>query len=112
MEAKAIHKFARIAPRKARLVADMIRGKDLDEALAILHFTPKAAARLIGDVVHSAMSNAENKGGIDVDSLYVKTVFVDEGPSMRRFMPRAMGRAYRIRKRTCHIHVILDDERA
>jgi len=112
MEAKAIHRFARLAPRKARYVADLIRGKDLDEALAILHYTPKAAARLVSDVVSSALANAQNKGGIDVDNLFVKSVTVDEGPTMRRFMPRGKGRAYRVRKRTCHIFVVLDDERA
>lgn len=111
MEAKAIHRFARIAPRKVRYVADLIRGKDLNEALAILHFSPRVGARMMGKVVRSAVANAEHGGQIDVDNLYVKTVQVDEGPTMRRFRPRAMGRAYRVRKRTCHIQVVLDDER-
>ncbi|MBM4318991.1 MAG: 50S ribosomal protein L22 [Deltaproteobacteria bacterium] len=111
MEAKAIHRFARIAPRKVRYVADLIRGKDLNDALAILHFSPRAGAKVMGKVVLSALANAEHGGKVAVDNLYVKDVHVDEGPTMRRFRPRAMGRAYRIRKRTCHIHVVLDDER-
>ena len=111
MEARAAHRFARISPRKARYVADLVRGKDIDEALDILHFTPRTAARIIHKVVLSALANAENKETLDVDKLFVKLICVDEGPTLRRFQPRAMGRAYRIRKRTSHIRIVLDDER-
>lgn len=112
MEAKAIHRFARVAPRKARYVADLVRGKDVDDALATLHFSARGAARIVKKVVLSALANAEQSDQINVDDLYVKRIAVDDGPTMRRFRPRAHGRAYRIRKRTSHISVVLDDERA
>ena len=108
MEAKAKLRFTRIAPRKARLVADLIRGKRSEEALNILTFTPKAAARIIIKLLKSAIANADQKK-IDVDRLYVKTIAVDQGPTMKRFMPRAMGRATSIRKRTSHITIVLDE---
>ncbi len=112
MEGRAVQRFARVSPRKARYVADMIRGKDVDDALGILHFTPRSAASMLHKVLLSALSNAEQKGGVNVDRLFVREVFVDEGPTMRRFQARAQGRAYRIRKRTSHITVVLDDDRA
>jgi len=108
MEAKAKLRFTRIAPRKARLVADLIRGKRSEEALNILTFTPKAAARIIIKLLRSAIANATQKK-IDVDRLYVKTIAVDQGPTMKRFMPRALGRATSIRKRTSHITIVLDE---
>jgi large subunit ribosomal protein L22 len=108
MEVKAKLRFTRIAPRKARLVADLIRGKRSEEALNILTFTPKAAARVIVKLLKSAIANATQKK-IDVDRLYVKTIAVDQGPTMKRFMPRAMGRATSIRKRTSHITIVLDE---
>ena len=108
MEARAKLRFTRIAPTKARLVADLIRGKGSEEALNILTFTPKAAARIIVKLLKSAVANATQKK-IDVDRLYVKTIYVDQGPTMKRFMPRAMGRATPIRKRTSHITIILDE---
>jgi len=108
MEVKAKLKFTRIAPRKARLVADLIRGKKSEEALNILTFTPKAAARIIVKLLKSAVANATQKK-IDVDRLYVKTIMVDQGPTMKRFMPRALGRATTIRKRTSHITIVLDE---
>jgi large subunit ribosomal protein L22 len=108
MEVKAKLRFTRIAPRKARLVADLIRGKTSEEALNILTFTPKAAARIVVKLLKSAIANADQKK-IDVDRLYVKTIAVDQGPTMKRFMPRAMGRATPIRKRTCHITIVLDE---
>jgi len=109
MEVKAKLKFTRIAPRKARLVADLIRGKKSEEALNILTFTPKAAARIIVKLLKSAVANATQKK-IDVDRLYVKTIMVDQGPTMKRFMPRALGRATTIRKRTSHITIVLDEQ--
>jgi large subunit ribosomal protein L22 len=109
VETKAVARYIRISPRKARLVVDTIRGKDLDEAEQILDFSDRAAARVVGKVLRSAAANAENNNGLSPDSLFVSKVFVDEGPTLKRFRPRAMGRATRINKRTCHITVILDE---
>ncbi len=108
MEVKAKLRFTRMAPRKARLVADMIRGKTSEEALNLLSFTPKAAARTLVKLLKSAVANATQKK-VDVDRLYVKTIMVDQGPTMKRFMPRALGRATTIRKRTSHITIVLDE---
>ena len=105
---KARLAFLRMAPRKVRLVADNVRGMAVGEALAMLKFTPNAAAKPLAKLLRSAVANAETKGGhVDVDRLYVKTLTVDGGPKMRRFMPRAMGRAFRIEKRTSHVYVEL-----
>ncbi len=90
------------------LVADLIRGKKSEEALNLLAFTPKAAARIIVKLLKSAIANATQKK-IDIDRLYVKTITVDQGPTMKRFMPRALGRATSIRKRTSHITIVLDE---
>ena len=110
MEAKATLKNVRISPRKARLVARNVKDMPVEEALNVLKFTPKKAARIIYKVMYSALANAENNYSIDVDKLYVKNILVNEGPSWKRFRPRAMGRATRILKRTSHITVILDEE--
>jgi large subunit ribosomal protein L22 len=100
--------FLRIAPRKVRLVANNVRGMPVGEALAVLKFTPQSAAKPIAKLLRSAVANAEQKGGhVDVDALYVKTLTVDGGPKVRRFMARAMGRAFRIEKRTSHVYVEL-----
>jgi large subunit ribosomal protein L22 len=99
-----------MSPRKARLVADLIRGKKSEEALNILIFTRKAAARILIKLLKSAIANATQKKTIDVDRLYVKKITVDQGPTMKRFTPRALGRATTIRKRTSHIHIILDEK--
>ncbi len=100
--------FLRVAPRKVRLVADNVRGMPVGEALAVLKYTPQAAAKPMAKLLRSAVSNAEQKGGhVDVDRLYVKTLTVDGGPKMRRFMARAMGRAFRVEKRTSHVYVEL-----
>jgi len=100
--------FLRVAPRKVRLVADHLRGMKVGDALAVLRYTPQAAAKPLAKLLRSAVANAEQKGGrVDVDALVVKTLMVDGGPKMRRFMPRAMGRAYRIEKRTSHVYVEL-----
>jgi large subunit ribosomal protein L22 len=109
MEAKAVAKFLRVSPRKTRLVAENIRGKSVEEALNILKFTPKKPARFLSKVLYSAMSNAEQLPGVDVDSLVVDTVLVNEGPTWKRIMPRAMGRAYRVRKRTSHITIVVKE---
>ncbi len=107
MEAKAQARFIRIAPRKARVVMDLIRGKDVEEALSILRFTPKRASGIIEKVVNSAIANAEHNYELNRDDLYIDQGYVDEGPTLRRFRPRAMGRATRIDKRTSHITVVL-----
>ena len=96
---------ARISAQKARLVVDQIRGKKVEEALNILAFSPKKAAKIVKKVLESAIANAENNDGADVDELKVSSVFVDEGMSLKRIKPRAKGRADRITKRTCHITV-------
>ena len=104
---KATARYVRIAPRKARLVADAVRGKSVSEAVSILEFTNKRAAKIVGDVVNSAASNAEHNDDADTDVLFVREIRVDEGPTIKRYRPRAMGRATMIRKRTSHISVKL-----
>jgi large subunit ribosomal protein L22 len=110
MEAKARARFIRISPQKARLVADTIRGKNVAEAITTLRFMPKKGARTLRKVLESAVANASQNEAIDVDTLYVKTIFVDGGPMLKRIRPRAMGRASRILKRTSHITVVLDEQ--
>jgi large subunit ribosomal protein L22 len=110
MEARAKTKYVRIAPRKARLVADLIRGRNVGEALSVLDFTPKKAARILAKTLRSAVANAENSGGVDVDRLYVKTAYVDEGPTQKRTLPRAQGRATRIFKRSSHMTVVVGEK--
>ena len=104
---RAVAKYVRIAPRKARLVADTIRGKSYPEAVSLLRFTNKRAASLIGDVINSAAANAEHNDDADPDELFVREIRVDDGPTIRRYRARAMGRATMIRKRTSHITVEL-----
>ncbi len=110
MEARAQARFVRVTPTKARRVVDLIRGMDAVEAAALLRFTPQAAAEPVRKVLESAMANADDLGGTASDSLVVTEAYVDEGPTMKRFRPRAQGRAYRIRKRTCHITVVVDEK--
>lgn len=110
MEVQAKARFVRVSPRKARLSADLIRGKMVQRALTDLAFCQKGSARIITKLVKSALANADQMGNIDVDSLFVKRISVDEGPTLKRFRPRAMGRATRIRKRTSHITVVLDEK--
>lgn len=109
MEAAAYLKGARISAQKARLVADQVRGKGVEEALNLLSFSPKKAAHLIKKVLNSAIANAEHNEGADVDELKVSTIMIDEGVTMKRIMPRAKGRADRISKRSCHITVKVAD---
>ena len=109
MEARAIAKYLRISPRKVRLNADLIRGKRVEDALNLLSHTSKAGAKVVSKVVQSALANAGQDKSIDVDTLFVKTVFVNQGPTLKRFRPKPMGRAGRIRKRTCHITVVLSE---
>ena len=110
MQAKAVARTVRIAPRKARLVVDLIRGKQVGEAVAILKLTPKAASPIVEKLLNSAMANAEHNYEMDVNNLVVAQVFVDQGPTLKRFRPRAMGRASRIHKRTSHITVVLNEK--
>ncbi len=101
-------RFLRVAPRKVRLVADNVRGMRVGDALAVLKYTPQAAAKPLAKLLRSAVANAEQKGGhVDVDALVVKKLTVDGGPKLRRFMPRAMGRAYRVEKKTSHVYIEL-----
>jgi len=109
MEAKASLKFARVGPQKARLVADLVRGKDVNEAVKTLTFLNKKSALMIKKLIESAIANADYKKTMDIDKLYVKTIMVDGGPVMKRFMPRAQGRAFGLRKKTSHINVVLEE---
>ncbi|SNY60980.1 LSU ribosomal protein L22P [Arsukibacterium tuosuense] len=109
MQALAKHKFARSSAQKTRLVADQVRGMSVDKALNVLTYSPKKAAELVKKVLLSAIANAEHNEGADIDTLKVKTIFIDEGPSMKRIKPRAKGRADRIVKRTSHITVVVAD---
>lgn len=110
MESRAVTRYVRISPRKARLVVDMIRGQRVEQALGILEFTSRRAARLIAKTVKSAVANAESNQNVDVDRLYVKRAYVDEGPTLKRFMPRAHGRATPILKRTSHVTIVVDEK--
>ena len=109
MEAKAKLRFCRVAPRKARIIADMIRGRNVEEAISLLEFTPKKSAQIVRKVLHSAIANAEDTGEVDVDRLFVKRITVDQGPTLKRYRPRAQGRAFRINKKTSHIVLVVDE---
>jgi large subunit ribosomal protein L22 len=109
MEARAVARYMRISPQKARLIMDEVRGKKVEEAVRLLSFSPKKGARVLKKLINSAVANAEANKEIDVDTLYIKRIYADQGPIMKRFRPRAMGRASRIRKRTSHLTVILDE---
>jgi large subunit ribosomal protein L22 len=109
MEARAQARYVRVTPTKARRVVDLIRGMQAGEAAAILRFAPQAAAKPVRKVLESAIANAEGTDGIAADSLFVARAYVDEGPTIKRFRPRAQGRAYRINKRTSHITVVVEE---
>lgn len=110
MEAKAVARYIRIAPRKVRLVVDLIRGKEVGEALAILKLTPKAASPVVEKLLKSAIANAEHNYQMDPNKLVVSKIFVDQGPTLKRFRARARGSASRINKRTSHITVVLNEK--
>ena len=110
MEVAAKLRGAQLSAQKARLVANQIRGKHVEEALDILAFSPKKGAAIIKKVLESAIANAEHNEGADIDELKVSTIFIDEGMTMKRIMPRAKGRADRILKRSCHITVKVSDQ--
>lgn len=109
MESRAKLRYARLSPRKARLVVDMVRGKKVGDALKVLRFSPQKGAEIVEKLIQSAVANAEQKGVSDLDSLFVKEIFVDMGPVLKRFIPRAQGRASKIRKPTSHVTVVLGE---
>ena len=109
MESKAVAKYVRVAPRKVRVVMDLIRGKSIGEALAILKFTPKVGADVIEKVLKSAVANAEHNFDMSVDKLYVASAFVDQGPTLKRIHPRSRGQAFKILKRTSHVTVVVKE---
>jgi len=110
MESRAVLRYARITPRKARRVIDLIRGKSAGDALLFLHFMPYRGARFVEKLLKSAMANAEQKKAVNPESMEIMKAVVDQGPTMKRIEPRAMGRANVIRKRTCHITLILSEK--
>ena len=112
MEAKAIAKYVRVSPRKAGQICDLVRGKNVDEALAILKFTPRGAAEIIAKVVKSAKANAENNHDMKHKNLYVAEIYANQGPTLKRIRPAAKGSAVRIRKRTSHITIVLKEKEA
>ena len=109
MEAKAVARFVRVSPRKVRLIMDEIRGMKVEEALRLLSYSPQKGSAILKKLVGSAVANATANSEVDVDTLVVKGIFADEGPAWKRFRPRAMGRATRIRKKTSHLTVILGE---
>lgn len=109
METRAILRGVRLSAQKGRLVADQVRGRPVDQALNILAFSPKKGAQIIRKVVESAIANAEHNDGADIDTLKVRTIYVEEGTSLKRFTARAKGRGNRILKPTCHIYVIVGE---
>ncbi len=109
MEARAKARYVRVSPQKVRLLMDEVRGRKVGEALTRLSFAPQKGARILKKLIDSAVANAEQGGGVDVDALYIKRVYADQGPSLKRWRPRALGRATRILKRTSHLTVIVDE---
>jgi large subunit ribosomal protein L22 len=112
MKSKAVARYIRVSPRKVRLVMDQIRGKKVEEALNFLSFALPKGANILRKLINSAVANAQQNSGIDVDNLYIEKVFADVGPVLKRFRPRAMGRAARILKRTSHLTVVLDERQS
>ncbi len=110
LEARAILRYARISSRKVKIVADLIRGKKVDEALAIIKFTPKASSEILEKLLKSAIANAENNHGMNRGNLIVSEIYANQGPTLKRIRPAAKGSAVRIRKRTCHITIVLKEE--
>ena len=110
MEARATLRYSRISARKVKIVADLIRGKNVDEALAIVKFTPKASSAIIEKLLKSAIANAENNHGMKREDLYVAEIYANQGPTLKRIRPAAKGSAVRIRKRTSHITIVLESK--
>ncbi|KIL52345.1 50S ribosomal protein L22 [Jeotgalibacillus soli] len=111
MQAKAVARTVRIAPRKVRLVVDLIRGKQIGEAVAILNHTPRSASPVVEKVLKSAAANAEHNYDMDINNLVITEAYVNEGPTLKRFRPRAMGRASAINKRTSHITIVVSEKK-
>jgi large subunit ribosomal protein L22 len=111
MESSAVAKYIRISPRKVRLIMDELRGRKVEEALNMLSFTPQKGGRILKKLINSAVANAQQGAGVDVDKLFIHRIFADEGPTLKRFSPRAQGRATRILKRTSHLTVVLNDKK-
>ena len=111
MQAKAVAKYVRISPRKVRQVVNLIRGKKISDAMAILQFTPKGSTEPVTKVLKSAVANAEHNLDLNADDLIVSEIYVDQGPTLKRIKPRAQGRADRIRKRTSHITVVVSEKK-
>lgn len=109
METRAVARYVRVSPQKARLVVDLVRGRKVDEARMILEFTQKKAASIVSKLLKSAVANASQKPDIDENVLYVKRIFVDQGPALKRWRARAQGRAASIKKRMSHITIVLDE---
>ncbi|MBC8417602.1 MAG: 50S ribosomal protein L22 [Proteobacteria bacterium] len=110
MEIRAAARFVRISSQKIRIIMGQVRGKKVEEALNLLSFAPQRGARILKKLINSAVANAQETAGMDVDSLYIAKVYADEGPTLKRWRPRALGRATRIRKRTSHLTVVLDEK--
>jgi large subunit ribosomal protein L22 len=109
VEAKSVAKYIRVAPRKIRIVMDLIRGKQIGEAFAILKFTPKVGADVIEKVLKSAVANAEHNFDMNVDNLYIAAAYVDQGPTLKRIHPRSRGQAFKILKRSSHVTVVVKE---
>lgn len=109
MQSKAVAKTVRIAPRKVRLILDLVRGKEVGEAISILKLTNKRSSPVVEKLVKSAVANAEHNYDMDIDNLYISEIYADEGPTLKRFRPRAQGRATKINKRTSHITVVVKE---
>lgn len=107
LEARAELRFARISARKVKIVADLVRGKNVDEAIAIMRFTPKASSEILVKLLKSAIANAENNHGMSHEKLYISEIYANQGPTLKRIRPAAKGSAVRIRKRTSHITIVL-----
>ena len=110
LEARAVLKYARISSRKVKIVADLIKGKNVNEALAIVKFTPKASSEIIEKLLKSAIANAENNHNMNSQNLYVAEIYANQGPTLKRIRPAAKGSAVRIRKRTSHITIVLREK--
>jgi len=110
MESNAVAKYIRVSPRKVRLIMDEIRGRKVEEALNMLTFMPQKGGKILKKLINSAVANAQQNSGADVDKLFIKRIFADEGPTLKRFSPRAQGRATQILKRTSHLTVVLNDK--
>ena len=110
LEARAVLKYARISARKVKIVADLIKGKDVNEALAIVRFTPKASSEIIEKLLKSAIANAENNHNMNSQNLYIAEIYANQGPTLKRIRPAAKGSAVRIRKRTSHITIVLREK--